>query len=120
MNPEFIYKSAKVCFWLSLLGFLFGTVYWGVGFGFGFLSGALWSTANLCLLTLLAGLVFQERVNKMKVLLVAAAKFLGLYGAGYLILRFCGFSIYGTMIGFSLPFIVIVLKVLGRRAAVHD
>lgn len=100
---------------LGLLGYVFGSVYVGWGWGLGFLLGALWGAGNLYLLKSLI-----ERVVKigdrdlMSIAVLMAVKFPLLYFIGYLILSRDWYGVSAPVLGFSLSLGVIVLKAAGR------
>ena len=116
MGVEFIHRVIKTSLVLAVLGFLFVTVYYRFQFGAGILIGAIWGCLNLLLLTHLITEVFTpgKEVRKGKITLIALVKFPLLYAAGYLLLRINYFPPISLLSGFTLIFLVMFLKALGR------
>jgi hypothetical protein len=116
MGVEFIHRVIKTSLVLAALGFLFVTVYWNFKFGAGILAGAVWGCLNLLFLTRLITEVFSpgEEIKKGKVILIAVVKFPLLYAAGFLLLTKTDFPPLSLVIGFSLLFLVMFVKALGR------
>jgi hypothetical protein len=116
MGPEFINRVIKTSLVVSALGFLFITVYYNFRFGAGILVGTIWGCANLYFLTSLITEIFSpgKDVRKGKVLLIALVKFPLLYLIGYLLLIIKFFPPLSLVSGFTLIFLVMFLKALGR------
>ena len=116
MGVEFINRVIKTSLVLAILGFLFVTVYYDFKFGAGILAGAVWGCLNLLFLTHLITEVFSpgKEVKKGKVIIIALVKFPLLYAAGYLLLRINYFPAISLLSGFTLIFLVMFLKALGR------
>ena len=116
MGVEFIHRVIKTSLVLAALGFLFVTVYYDFKFGGGILAGAIWGCLNLLFLTRLITEIFSpgEEIRKGKVILIAVVKFPLLYAAGFLLLKITYFPPVSLVIGFSLLFLVMFLKAMGR------
>jgi len=116
MGPEFINRVIKTSLVVSALGFLFVTVYYNFKFGAGILVGTIWGCANLYFLTNLITEIFSpgKEVRKGKVLLIALVKFPLLYLIGYVLLMVKFFPPISLVSGFTLIFLVMFLKALGR------
>ena len=116
MGVEFIHRVIKTSLVLAALGFLFVTVYYRFEFGAGILAGTVWGCLNLLFLTHLITEVFSpgKEVRKGKVIAIALVKFPLLYAAGYLLLRINYFPAISLLSGFTLLFVVMFLKALGR------
>ena len=123
MGPEFINRVIKTSLIVAVLGFLFVTVYYNFRFGAGILVGAIWGCANLYFLTNLITEIFSpgKEVKKGKVILIVLVKFPLLYLIGYvlLIIKRSGsqdpyFPAISLVSGFTLIFLVMFLKALGR------
>lgn len=116
MGPEFINRVIKTSLVVSALGFLFVTVYYNFKFGAGILVGTIWGCANLYFLTNLITEIFSpgKEVRKGKVLLIALVKFPLLYLIGYVLLIIKFFPPISLVSGFTLIFLVMFLKALGR------
>ena len=116
MGPEFIHRVIKTSLVVTALGFLFVTVYYNFRFGAGILVGTIWGCANLYFLTNLITEIFSpgKEVRKGKVLLIALVKFPLLYLIGYVLLIIKFFPPISLVLGFTLIFLVMFLKALGR------
>ncbi len=116
MGVEFIHRVIKTSLVLAVLGFLFVTVYYDFEFGGGILAGTAWGCLNLLFLTNLITEVFSpgKEVRKGRIVLIAVFKFPLLYAAGYLLLRIKYFPPESLLIGFTLLFVVMFLKAMGR------
>jgi hypothetical protein len=116
MGIEFIHRVIKTSLVLAVLGFLFVTVYYNFRFGGGILAGAIWGCLNLLFLTNLITQVFSpgKEVRKGKIVLIAVVKFPLLYAAGYLLLWVKYFPAESLLVGFTLLFLVMFLKAMGR------
>ena len=116
MGVEFIHRVIKTSLVLAALGFLFVTVYYRFEFGAGILAGTVWGCLNLLFLTHLITEVFSpgKEVRKGTVIAIALVKFPLLYAAGYLLLRINYFPAISLLSGFTLLFVVMFLKALGR------
>ena len=116
MGLEFINRVIKTSLVLAVLGFLFVTVYHDFRFGAGIVAGAIWGSLNLLSLTHLITEVFSpgREIRKRRVILIALVKFPLLYAAGYLLLRIDYFPAESLLIGFTLLFLVMFLKAMGR------
>jgi hypothetical protein len=121
MGPEFIHRVIKTSLVVAVLGFLFVTVYYNFRFGAGILVGAIWGCLNLYFLTNLITEIFSpgKEIRKGKVILIVLVKFPLLYLVGYvlLIIKINGvryFPPLSLVSGFTLIFLVMFLKALGR------
>lgn len=116
MGPEFIHRVIKTSLVVSVLGFLFVTVYYNFRFGAGILVGAIWGSLNLYFLTNLITEIFSpgKEVRKGKVILIVLVKFPLLYLIGYVLLIIKYFPAISLVSGFTLIFLVMFLKALGR------
>jgi hypothetical protein len=116
MGIEFIHRVIKTSLVLAVLILLFVTVYYDFKFGAGILAGCIWGCLNLYFLTQLITQIFSpgKEVKKRKVVLIAVVKFPLLYLAGFLLLKMNYFPPISLVCGFTLIFLVIFLKALGR------
>jgi hypothetical protein len=116
MGIEFIHRVIKTSLVLAILILLFVTVYYQLKFAAGILAGCIWGCLNLYFLTQLITEIFSpgKEVKKRKVVLIAVVKFPLLYAAGYLLLKTGYFPPLSLICGFTLIFLVIFLKALGR------
>ena len=116
MGVEFIHRVIKTSLVLAALGFLFVTVYYDFKFAAGILAGTVWGCLNLLFLTRLITEIFSpgKEVRKSKVIIIALVKFPLLYGFGYILLKINYFPAISLLSGFTLIFVVMFLKALGR------
>jgi hypothetical protein len=116
MGVEFIHRVIKTSLVLAALGFLFVTVYYDFKFGGGILAGAIWGCVNLLFLTHLITEIFSpgKEVRKGKVIIIALVKFPLLYLFGYILLKINYFPAISLLSGFTLIFVVMFLKAMGR------
>ena len=100
---------------IGVLVFAFTAVYYETQFALGILVGCLWGVANFLALTaVLTSIVTPGEVNRRRALILAAIKFPVIYGLGYWILTARWFEPVALLAGFSLLFLVTLLKALGR------
>ena len=116
MGIEFIHRVIKTSLVLAALIFLFVTVYYQFRFGAGILAGSAWGCLNLWFLTQLVTEVFSpgQEVKKGKVIINAVVKFPLLYAVGYSLLGIFHLPPMSLLIGFTLIFLVMFLKAMGR------
>ncbi|HEX7401168.1 MAG TPA: ATP synthase subunit I [candidate division Zixibacteria bacterium] len=116
MGIEFIHRVIKTSLVLAVLILLFVTVYYDFKFAAGILAGCVWGCLNLYFMTQLITEIFApgKEVKKRKVVLISVVKFPLLYAAGYLLLKTSYFPPLSLICGFTLIFLVIFLKALGR------
>jgi hypothetical protein len=116
MGIEFIHRVIKTSLVVATLGFLFVAVYYRFDFGAGILAGTIWGCLNLLFLTHLITEVFSpgKEVRKGKVIIIALVKFPLLYLFGYVLLKIDCFPAISLLSGFTLIFLVMFLKALGR------
>jgi len=115
MGIEFIIRVIKTSLIVSAVAFLCVTFYYDFKFGSGILAGTLWSCLNLYFLAnLIKEALNPEKPKKSKIILIVSVKFPLLYLLGYLILRLDYFPVLSLLSGFTLIFVVVFLKALGR------
>jgi MFS superfamily sulfate permease-like transporter len=115
MGIEFIYRTIKTSLILALIILLFVSVYYNFKFALGILVGCMWGCLNLYFLSsLIVETIKLEKINRRKVLLIVLVKFPLLYFLGYILLRIKYFSALSLLAGFTLIFVVLALKALGR------
>ena len=116
MGPEFIHRVIKTSLVVAVLGFLFVAVYYNFRFGAGILVGTIWGGLNLYFLTNLITEIFSpgKEVRKGKIILIILVKFPLLYLIGYILLIIKYFPAVSLISGFTLIFLVMFLKALGR------
>ena len=115
MSLEFLTRIWKTTLVVGAIVFAFTAVYFDMRFAWGLIVGCLWGVANFIALTaVLTSFVTPGKVSRNRALILAAIKFPIIYGLGYLILRSEWFEPTALLVGFSLLFMVTLLKALGR------
>jgi hypothetical protein len=115
MSLEFLKRIWKTTLVVGVIVFAFTAVYADMRFAWGLLVGCLWGVANFIALTaVLTSYVTPGKVNRKRALILAGVKFPVIYGIGYLILASEWFEPVSLLVGFSLLFMVTLLKALGR------
>ena len=115
MGIEFIHRVIKTSLIVAALIFLFTAFYYRFDYASGVFVGCGWGCVNLFFLTnLITETTNLEGVNRKRVLLLVLLKFPLLYVSGYLLLRINYFPVTSLLVGFTLIFVVILLKALGR------
>lgn len=115
LGLDFIRRVIATSAVMAALALLFLSVYYDWRFALGVFVGTAWNIANFHFLSELTVAVLTpgER-NVKRVAVWALLKFPVLYAAGYLVLKYGEFPVLSFLIGFSLLFVVAILKVLGR------
>ncbi|MEW5874938.1 MAG: ATP synthase subunit I [Candidatus Zixiibacteriota bacterium] len=115
MGLEFLKRVQTTTAVVGVLAFLFVSVYHDLNFGLGILIGCAWGIGNFWALSrVLTAVLTPDTINRRRAYIFAAIKFPVLYGAGYLILRSEWVPPISLIVGFSLLFLVVLLKGLGR------
>lgn len=115
MGIEFIHRVIKTSLVVSVILFVCVTFYYDFKFGSGILAGCGWSCLNLYFLTnLIKEALGAQKPKKTKIALIILVKFPLLYLLGYFLLRTDYFPVLSLLSGFTLIFVVIFLKALGR------
>ncbi len=115
MGLDFINRIIRTSLLLGALIFIFGSYYFDWQYSMGIFAGMLWGSANLWFIRqfMVSYLTTGERDAK-KLAIIAVIKFPVLYLAGFFLLWFNLFPVLSFVIGFTLIFVVIVLKALGK------
>lgn len=116
MSPDrnFIIKSLKIAVVITIILAPFSLVYFSPSVAIGFTAGAVWNILNVYLLFQASNvLVPSDEAKKMMGIIAGIVKFPVLYGLGYVIIKYAGASLYGIIAGFSLIFVVLVLRAVG-------
>lgn len=112
MGLEFVYRTLRTSVWVSLIAGIWSAIYYDIFTSSNLLIGAGFGILNLWLLTLLVQTLFSRNKKKIWILFLLFLKFPLLYGGGYVILKKFEMSSGLIMSGFSLIFMVILLKAL--------
>jgi len=115
MGLEFLHRVMRATAVVGILAFAFAAVYYNIDFAWGLLIGCAWGMGNFWAMTrVITAVVTPGDVDRRHALILAAIKFPVLYVAGYFILRSDWFSPISLLAGFSILFVVVVLKAAGR------
>ena len=115
MSLEFLTRIWKTTLVVGAVVFAFTAVYFDMMFAWGLIVGCLWGVANFIALTaVLTSFVTPGNVSRNRALILVAIKFPIIYGLGFLILHSEWFEPTSLLAGFSLLFMVTLLKALGR------
>ena len=118
---DFIHRTLKTTGVVLLLSLLFGTYYYGFYPALAFFSGGVWGMINLFfLMGVVKAAIRPDGADKIKAIGMMIFKFPLLYLAGYFLLKVPQFEPLHLLAGFSLLFVIIVLKVLGRTVLGMD
>lgn len=119
MSPDrnFIIKSLKIAVVITIILAPFSLVYFSSSVAIGFTAGAVWNILNVYLLFQASNVLVPseqaDETKKMMGIIAGIVKFPVLYGLGYVIIKYTGASLYGIIAGFSLIFVVLVLRAVG-------
>lgn len=106
-----IFPSYAVCLLFSLL--LWG--FWDGSHAVGLAFGGIWSTTNLLVLKWLLTEIFSQQRNVLKVFIAAQIKIPVLYGLGVLVLLYVPLSIGAAIVGFHIPFLLVLAGAVRTR-----
>ncbi|MFB3895592.1 MAG: hypothetical protein ACE14V_04740 [bacterium] len=114
MDPRFLTRCLKTTAWVTIVISLFTTIYYNLFFSLALLIGSAWNIGNFWLIAHLgSAILIKDSSDRKKVGLWLLLKFPAWYGIGYLVLRYTKLPIPGLLIGFSILFLVVLLKVIG-------
>lgn len=115
MDISFVSRTLRTSGILALVFLLFGFFYLDTAKVISVLSGLMWGMINLYFLALLIRVTVRpEGPNRRAALILMLFKLPLIYLAGYFLLTNSYFNVYYLLIGFTVVFFVIVMKVLGR------
>jgi len=116
MGLEFIGRVIKTSLVVSAFILIFGAVYYDWNYSLGITIGLVFNCVNLWFVKgMIEQTVTLRERNPVKIFLVSAIKFPVLYLIGYLILKADFVPVTSLLVGFTLLFAIIVLKVIGRQ-----
>lgn len=115
MELEFINRVIKTTLILAGVALIAVGFYYGLPYGLGIFAGAVWGCVNLFFLKqLVRNWLVVGPKDHLKIYTILGIKFPLLYLAGYGLLRIKYLPPLNLLLGFSLIFLVIFLKGLGR------
>lgn len=89
--------------------------YWGLGMGAAWLAGVAWSLVNLYFVgEVIKHVITAEERQLTRILVAVVIKFPVLYAVGFLLLWLKQLPVLGLVAGFTWPFLVMILKAVGR------
>jgi hypothetical protein len=116
MSPSFLTRCLKTTAWVTIFISLFTAFYYNFLFSLALLIGSIWNIGNFWLIAHIgSAILIKDSTDRKKIGLWLLLKFPGWYGIGYLILRYTKLSIPGLLIGFSILFMIVLLKVIGLQ-----
>ena len=119
--PVFIKRVTVLSAVLSVVSFLFLSVYYQFPFALAFLAGGLWSSLNFLALTFIVQQLLRPTpIDWPTAMASIFIKLPLLYGAGFLLITWNFLPKLGLAAGFSVVFSVIILKGLGRMVLKLD
>jgi len=115
MGLEFLKRVQMATLVVGVIAFAFVALYYDLRFGLGLLIGCLWGVGNFWAITrVLTVVMTRGQIDQRRALIFAAIKFPVLYIVGFVLLRSGWFEPISLVAGFSLLFLVVLLKALGR------
>ena len=115
MGLEFVGRIIRTSLVVGAIVLIFGSFYHDWNYSLGIFIGLLFSCANLwAIMWFVRRTITLEQRKTKSIVLIALVKFPVLYLVGYLILKSEIVPVASLLVGFSLVFVIIVLKVLGR------
>ena len=115
MELEFINRVIKTTLILAVIALIAVGFYYGLPYGLGIFAGAMWGCLNLFFIKqLVQNWLTLAPKDYLKIYTILGIKFPLLYLAGYGLLRIKYLPPLNLILGFSLIFLVIFLKGLGR------
>jgi hypothetical protein len=116
MGLEFINRVIRTSLILAAVVLVFGSVYYDWRHAVGVSSGLVFGSVNLWfLMGLIKNTITPQPRRPLPILIISVVKFPVLYFVGYLLLRSGVAPVPSYVIGFTMLFAVILLKVLGRQ-----
>ena len=121
MGLEFIGRVIKTSLVVGAMIVVFGSFYFDWNYSLGIFIGLLFSCGNLWLtMGVVRHAVTVEEEKLKPIIIFTVIKFPVLYFIGYMILRFDIAPVSSFLVGFTLLFGIILLKVLGRLLMSSD
>jgi len=115
MELEFINRVIKTTLILAVIALIAVGFYYGLPYGLGIFAGAVWGCVNLFFLKqLVRNWLVAGPKDHLKIYTILGIKFPLLYLAGFGLLKIKYLPAFNLLLGFSLIFVVIFLKGLGR------
>ncbi len=121
MGVELLRRVRKTSLVVGFILFWVVAVYWEVAAGVGWLLGLSWSLVNLYLIGLIVqAMLSRGPIRRLRIALIMVVKVPVLYAIGFVLFSIGWFPVASLLVGFIWPFVVIVLKVLGRAVLRMD
>jgi hypothetical protein len=115
MDHDLLRRVRKTSIIIGLPLAIIITTYWGISAGGGWAAGMAWSIVNLYFIgSLVKKVVTTEKRQTAGIVVTVFIKFPVLYAAGFLLLWNGYLSVAGLVAGFTWPFLVLLMKGLGR------
>jgi hypothetical protein len=111
MGIEFINRAIIITLVLALIAMILVGTSYGWEQGLGVFAGATWGIINLFFIKrLMQSLISQNAKSYFSIVMLFALKFPLLYVLGFYLFRIEYFSPYSLVLGFSLFFLVLLIK----------
>ena len=121
MGLEFIGRIIKTSLVVSAFILVFGSLYYDWSYSLGITIGLVFNCVNLWfIMGLVRRTITLGKRKPVPILVFFVAKFPALYFVGYLILKADIVPVTSLLIGFTLLFGIVVLKVVGRQLVSSD
>lgn len=115
MDLAFLARVRKMSIITAVIAAVPVATYWGIGMGAAWLAGVAWSLLNLFFIgEVIKNVITAEERELIKILVAVVIKFPVLYAIGFLLLWWEQLPVLGLVAGFSWPFLVMILKAIGR------
>lgn len=114
IDHNFLIRVIKTTAFVTLVVALFSFSYYNIYFALGLVVGSIFNIINFWFIkALVTSWVTTKPASSVKVAVLVLVKFPLLYGAGFVILKSGIITAESFLCGFSLLFVVLILKVLG-------
>ena len=121
MGQDFLSRVTKTSLISGLILAAVAVVGWTPSSGAGWFLGVLWSVINLYFIGVIVRILMAKRPGgKLRAALIVVVKIPLLYTIGFLLLASGRFNVVALLAGFTWPFIVVTLKILGRAILKMD
>jgi hypothetical protein len=115
MDLAFLARVRKMSIITGAIVSVAVATYWGISVGAAWLAGTAWSLINLFFIgEVIKNVITAEDRQLTRILVVVVIKFPVLYAVGFLLLWSKQLPVLGLVAGFTWPFLVMILKAIGR------
>ena len=115
MDLAFLARVRKASMIVGAIAAVPIATYWGLQMGAAWVAGVAWSLVNLFFIgEVIKNVITPDDRNLPRILVALLVKFPALYGLGFLLLWIEWLPVIGLVAGFTWPFLVLVMKAVGR------